>query len=148
MSLILRKDAVAGAFFTVVSLYFLSGSLQYEFGRLSNIGPANFPLGLSVILLAIGVVTLAKSVRSPELVNFAGSAVRPILLVVGALVFFSLAIERLGIVIAIFATVLVASRSDRLLPWNRSLLIAMVMTLLVVAIFRFGLRIYVPLWPW
>lgn len=77
-----------------------------EIGRISRMGPGNFPLALGVMVGAIGAILLVSGVRRPFIlpsVNW-----RPMLAVTAAIVAFGILLPRFGIMPAAFLMTLVA----------------------------------------
>ena len=64
-----------------------------------------------------------------------------------AILIFAAGLDRLGLVLVTLTSVLIASLAapDRRIGWR--IVLALVVTALSVAVFSFGLKMTVPLWP-
>ena len=108
-------------------------------------GPGAFPVGLGLLLAVIGLIVAVPALRR------AGEAV-PVepwsaLAVLASILVFGFGLRSLGLVIAAYLGVLVASlpAPRRGVTWR--LMLAGVVTLLTVLVFRTGLQMSLPLWP-
>ncbi len=119
--------------------------LHYDAGSLRQMGPGAFPLALGLMLAAIGlIVALPGLRRAGEAVPFEPWAAVGVL---ASILVFGLGLRPLGLVIASFAGVLVASLPAPRRGWAWRLGLATAVTLLTVLVFRAGLQMSLPLWP-
>ena len=132
-------DAVAGAVFMAFGLFFgLSSLLRLEIGSALRMGPGYAPLVLAAVLLLLGVLILAGSLRSAP-VPVGQFAWRGMLFLLPAPILFGLTIRGLGFVPAIFlATLLAAFASPRMRPGS-ALLLAVAVTVFSTLIFSIAL---------
>jgi hypothetical protein len=72
---------------------------------------------------------------------------RPLICVVGALVFFACFLPRLGFFISFPLMIVITSAGSREFTWRDAVLNAFVLTLLSYAIFIHGLELNIPLRP-
>jgi putative tricarboxylic transport membrane protein len=142
------RDLLAGCLFLAFGLAFLIAAQAYPLGTARRMGPAYFPVVLALILVAIGVATMARSliVPGPPLRAIAGKALA---LVTGAVVLFGLTVRGAGLSLAVAGLVAVsaaASRSFRPLP---TLLLALALAAFSILVFAIGLGLPFPaLGPW
>lgn len=132
-------DAVAGVVFIAFGLYFgLSSLLNLDLGTALRMGPGYAPLVLAAVLLLLGVLILAGSLRSaPEPVGRV--AWRGMAFLLPAPILFGLTVRGLGFVPAIFlATLLASFASPRMKPWQ-ALALAAVVTLFSTLVFSVAL---------
>jgi putative tricarboxylic transport membrane protein len=137
------RDLLAGGLFIAFGLAFLILAQDYELGSARRMGPGYFPVVLSLLLMVIGLVTLARGflVAGPPVRDVAGKA---LFLVTASIVVFGLLIERAGVGLAVAALVLAAapaSRHSRLLP---ALLLAAALGAFCVLVFVKGLGLPFP----
>jgi hypothetical protein len=104
------------------------------------------PLVLSITLTGLGIVVLARSL----LERTAGAAawrVRPLLLVVASALVFGLTIERTGLLLSIFLTVLTAAAA--MPKWRRleALALAAGLSIFSALLFVMLLRLPIPVLP-
>jgi hypothetical protein len=119
--------------------------VSYDLGSLRQMGPGAFPTALGLTLVALGLIValpaLRRSADAPAFEPGAAIAVLASILVFGS------GLRPLGLVVATFASVLVASLPAPRPGWAWRLVLACVVTLLTVLVFRLGLRMSLPLWP-
>lgn len=143
-----KTDAAAGGLFLLFSLVFGLQSLSLEIGTARNMGPGYFPLILSVVLLVLGSIVLAGSLRgTPQ--EIGPWALRGMLWILPAPLVFGLTVRGLGFVPSIFLTTLVASRASFNLGIGRSFLLAIAVTIFSTLVFSFALGLpFRTLGPW
>ena len=112
-------------------------------------GPGYFPFGLGIILALLGIVVLLSAFTSQRTDGDPVGRIpwRPLLCVVGAIVFFGVALPRLGFFISLPVMIILTSAGSREFSWRDALLNAAVLTLASYAIFIYGLQLTMPLWP-
>ena len=112
-------------------------------------GPGYFPFGLGVILAVLGLVilcgALTKEGKSDEPIG--AIPWRPLVGIVGALVFFGYFLPRLGFLISFPAMIAITSAGGAEFRWQEALANAFLLTVLSYAIFIRGLELNIPLWP-
>ena len=142
------KDLLAGCMFLAFGLAFLFLAQAYPLGSARRMGPAYFPVVLSLILIAIGLATMTRAllVAGPPIRDAAGKSLA---LVTAGVVLFGIAVQGAGLGIATAALVLVsaaASRSFRLVP---TLVLALGLATFCILVFIVGLGLPFPaLGPW
>lgn len=134
-----RTDALAGLVFILFGLLFGVQSLGLEIGTAFRMGPGYFPLVLSGLLILLGLLIVAKSVRGGGGEGIGPLAWRGALFILPAPIFFGLTVRGLGFVPAIFLTTLFASLASMKLrlPW--ALVLAACVTIFATAVFSYGL---------
>jgi hypothetical protein len=144
-----QRDFLAGLFLIAVGGGFAIGATQYSFGVASKPGPGYFPLGLGVILAILGLIVLVTSfVRKVEGGDPVGAIPwRPLICVVGALVFFGFALPRVGFVISFPLMIIFTAMAGDEFRWKDAILNAVVLTVFSYGIFVAGLKLNIPLWP-
>lgn len=144
-----QKDFASGILLAVAGVSFAIGATNYGFGDSARPGPGYFPFGLGVILAVLGLVILRGAFARGSGDGEAIGAIpwRPLIGVVGALVFFGYFLPRLGFLISFPATIVITSAGGAEFRWKDALANALVLTLLSYAIFIHGLELNIPLWP-
>lgn len=150
LSRILRHpDLLSGLAFVVLGLAIAWMSQRYAMGTLRRMGPGFLPTALGLIIAGFGaIITLGAGRRPAELpVPVSVQALRPVVLILGAITFWAAAIEVIGLVLSTFGLVLIAAAASpgfRLLP---ALATAAVATVFAWAVFILGLNMPIPvLW--
>jgi len=126
----------------LVTLYAVD---HYETGSLRRMGPGFFPALLGGVLALLGaMIALPALARRGKAIRIAW---KECLAVLAAILVFAAGLDRIGLVLATLVSVLIATlaATDRRIGWRIAL--AVVVTALSVAVFSFGLKMTVPLWP-
>jgi hypothetical protein len=128
------QDFWAGVLFAAIGCAGLWIGRGYAFGTLTKMGPGYLPTALSVALLAIGGVLMlrALAVDGPAI---APSERRPQLFILAAIVVFALAIERLGLALAVVLVALTAALASRDMRWREAIPLALGLAVLCVVLF-------------
>ena len=144
-----RKDLLAGALFVGFGLAFALTSATYDIGTPLRMGPGFYPLVIGVVLVVLGVAIAVKGFVAAEGGDIGIVPWKALALLLGAILFFGFTVRDLGLVPALFVTVLLAGlagRGARLVP---SVVIAASLTALSVLIFVYVLQLRLPLFgPW
>ncbi|MFI6424609.1 tripartite tricarboxylate transporter TctB family protein [Promicromonospora sp. NPDC050880] len=152
-------DLVAGLIFVVLGAAFAVGALGYELGDLLDMGPGYLPLALGLLLALLGVACVVKAYVAPDAPDtpapdaadqpdprpLAGLEWRPIAAISGAIVFFALTVDGLGVLPATFGAVLLAALARDGVSWRRTLVIAVGLTALCWVVFVLALQLRLPL---
>lgn len=141
-----KRDFLSGLFFTGVGAVSVWMAQGYRMGRAARMGPGYFPLILSGALVLLGVVISASALRS-EASPVPRLAWRPLVVVCLSVAGFGLLISSAGLAVAASALVVSSSFARAGRAWRESLVLALVLTLLSVGIFGYGLGLQFPLWP-
>ena len=146
-----RKNVLAGLMFIGVAALGLWLSRNYPIGTALRMGTGYVPRLLCWILMGLGAIVLVQGLREADSDRPAegGALARlwPILIVTASLVAFGLALERLGLVVAIFLLIGIGSLAARgIKPWEAAAT-ALGLILLSWAIFIDGLGLTIPVWP-
>jgi Tripartite tricarboxylate transporter TctB family len=140
------QDVLAGLLFAAVGLATLIFSQSYEIGTAARMGPGYFPRALGILLLALGATLTVRGYRSATNAK-PQWLVRPLLVVLASVGVFSLVAPRLGVVVAGLLLVLISSTASREFSWKEALASGAVCGLAAAALFVYGLKIPLPIWP-
>ena len=140
-----KADSWAGAATVVFSLAVIYASFEYGLGRGGRIGPGYVPLVIGLLLLALGIVLIARAGRSADPVD-TDIAWRQVGLVTLGIVAFALLLDRAGLIVAIIATILIAGPA----AYGNTLL-SMLVSGVILATFSWTLfvhflKISIPVW--
>ena len=144
-----QRDFFSGLLLIFVGAAFAIGATNYNFGAAVRPGPGYFPFGLGIILTILGVIVFITSfVRHCTDGDPIGAIPwRPLIFVVGAIIFFAIALPRLGFVITFPLMIMLTSFATTEFTWKGALLTALVLTTASYLIFIFGLQLNIPVWP-
>jgi hypothetical protein len=144
-----RKDLAAGAVFTGFGLAFALTSLTYDIGTPLSMGPGFFPLVLGGILVVLGVAIAITGFVAGEGGELGTVPWKALVLLLAAIVFFGFTVRDLGLVPALFVSVLLAAFAGRGIRVVPALVIAASLTALSVVIFVVALQLRLALiGPW
>lgn len=144
-----QRDFWSGLLFLLVGLAFAWGATEYNFGSSAKPGPGYFPFGLGILLAMLGGLVLFKAVtiESPDGDRIGAIAWRPLLIIVGAIALFGLALPRLGLVVTLPLLIFMSSLAGDEFHWKDALISAVVLTAGSWVIFVWGLKLTIPVWP-
>ena len=144
-----QRDFFSGLLLIFVGAAFAIGATGYNFGAAVRPGPGYFPFGLGIILAILGVIVFVTSFvrRCTDGDPIGAIPWRPLICVVGAIVFFAVGLPRLGFVIAFPLMIVLTSYASTEFTWKGALLTALVLTIASYLIFIFGLQLNIPVWP-
>ena len=144
-----ERDFWAGLMFLVVGIAFAWGATIYNFGSSARPGPGYFPFGLGVLLAALGALELFKAltIESEGGDPVGDIAWKPLIVILGAVAFFGVALPRLGLVITLPLLVLISSWASDEFSWKAAIGNAVVLILMSWLIFIKGLSLIIPMWP-
>lgn len=131
-----------------VAIYQASG---LPLGTLAQMGPGFYPLGLGILLVALGVAVFFLPARESTIAPLDGPKVsvwtdiRAWLLIIGSVVAFMVLGDAFGLVVSTFAMTFIASLADRGNSVRVALALASFMTVLGAVVFHFLLEIQFPL---
>ena len=155
-----QVDLGAGLFLIALSLIGIYGSLSLRFGQLTSVGPALMPRSVAVLIGAFGVGLVVTSFLSvgPRLERW---HFRGPFFVLGAVVVFALTIRgstlslggwkvtipQLGLAIAGPLAIIMSSLADRETRPVEILIYTTILTIVCIGVFRFMLRLQIPIFP-
>jgi hypothetical protein len=145
-----RQDLAVGAIFIVIAGFFALNTFFPLFqaalpiGTPQRMGPGFFPILLSALLAVIGVVIIAKGMRTEEL-TLNALPWRGLLVILPVPVLFGLTIRGLGLVPATFMAAFISSFASRRMKLWMAFALAAGLTLFCVLVFHYGLQVPTPL---
>jgi len=144
-----RKDLLAGAVFIGFGLAFAVTSTTYEVGSALRMGPGFFPLVLGGILVLLGALIAVTGYVAANGSEIGTIPWRALVLLLAALLFFGFTVRDLGLVPALFMSVLLAAFAGRRVRLVPAVVIAASLTALSVLIFVYALQLRLSLLgPW
>lgn len=142
------RDVAAGLTLLAVGAFAAyHAASRYELGSLAFMGPGMFPTALGVLLAVMGLATCLGSLWRGRH-NGEQLDVRALVVVTIGLGIFAILIDRVGLVPAIVALVLVASKAGRNLKLAHALPLGFALAAATALLFRYALGINIPLWRW
>lgn len=152
------KSFLTGLFYLAFGLGSVLVSLGYTLGSLARIGPGYFPLLLGLLLIALGLLVSLRALgwRDTETPSESSQNAWSFLLdrdlltlawIIASVVLFGLLLKQIGLLLAIFLLVFIASLASHERNYTRILITALVITLLSYLVFIKGLGVLLPIWP-
>lgn len=143
-----QKSFWSGMMFIAFGLFFIGFAQEYDMGTAARMGPAFFPTMLGGLLLLLGVIIGIQGLAVAE----ADSQIdpfyfRPLLLVLGSVVAFGVLLRPAGLIVSLFALVIISSLGGHEFKWRDVLLMSLGLALLMLAVFIYGLSMTIPVWP-
>jgi hypothetical protein len=144
-----QRDFASGLMFLVVGVAFAWGATDYSFGTSARPGPGYFPFGLGILLAVLGGFVLFKALtlESEGGDPIGAIAWRPLLVIVAAVAMFGIALPRLGLVCTLPLLILMAALAGPEFKWRDVLISSAVLTAGSWALFIWGLKLTIPVWP-
>ena len=120
---------------------------QYPVGTVREMGPGMFPVGLGLLLCVLGAIICVPAIaRSGP--KFPPLEIGPLLAISAAGLVFAFAIERFGIMPAVFVSTIVAAFGDTKLTWRGMLGLGAGLAIVAFLIFKTGLDLPVQAFRW
>ncbi|MEX0730720.1 MAG: tripartite tricarboxylate transporter TctB family protein [Aquisalimonadaceae bacterium] len=138
------QDLIGGGLLTAIGLFAAIYASQWNFGSMTRMGPGFFPTVVGILLALTGVLIAALALKRTG--TMPSMQWRTMAYVFGGIILFSATLRSLGLVTAVFLTVILSSLADRETTWRLRLVLAVSITGFVVLVFRFGLNMVLPLW--
>ena len=142
-----QKDFWSGVMFLAFGLFFAIGAQNYAFGTAQRMGPAYFPTVLGALLAIMGAIIALKGLGSRLRDDVEKFHWRPLLLVLGSVLSFALLLRPLGLVASLVVLIFVGALGGPDYKTREVVVVAIAMILLVLAVFIWGLKLTVPVWP-
>ncbi|WP_075292084.1 tripartite tricarboxylate transporter TctB family protein [Pararhizobium arenae] len=141
-------NAICGAVFVALGGFFVYECLNLELGTALRMGPGYFPLVLASVLVLLGAIILVQSTRV-EGEPMGPIALRGMLFILPAPVFFGLTVRGLGFVPSLFFTALIAAFASQRMKPLMALALAAGITVFSVAVFSYALGLpFERFGPW
>ncbi len=143
-----RTDIITGLLLMGISLFFGIQTLSLEVGTSLRMGPGYFPVMLSGILFALGLIVFIKAFgRAGE--PFGKISWRGMLFILPAPILFGLTVRGLGFVPALFLTALVAAQASTRMRPVPALILAILVTIVSTIVFSYALGLpFERFGPW
>jgi len=141
-----QREFTAGLIFFSIGATWLASSLSYRVGTATAMGPGYFPLVVSLILTALGIGSVIRSLKFAEADVIEPWPLVAIVLVLGGVVGFGLLLESAGLIAAAAVLILLSCWWRLRARPVETLLLTAALIALVSGIFVFGLGMPVDLY--
>jgi Tripartite tricarboxylate transporter TctB family. len=147
-----NRTVLSGLMFAGVGLFGLYLSRNYPVGTATDMGTGYVPRLLCWILVGLGAIVLLQGYREYQATRDTGVGVfaawRGLIFVTAGLVVFALALETLGLIIAIGLLVGIGAIAGADLRPVETVIAGIALAVMSWAIFVVGLGLPIPVWPW
>ena len=140
------QDFATGLLFIGVGLAALWIGADYPMGTAQRPGTGVLPHILAWCLIGTGGLLWLKAVLAdgPGLTRWAW---RPVVMITLATIAFALLVDRLGLVVAMLVSMTLAALGTPETRWREYTLFALIMVVIGVGMFIYGLRMPIPILP-
>ena len=147
------SELLAAVIFLVLGGIAVAFGWTYGFGTFAALGSGAMPVLVGIGLCAMGLVQLLRAItarRSPQSLAaaFPRTELRPLLVILSAVLAFGLLIDRLGLLPSLAALVCIGWFADSNGGHRQLLPVLVLIAILIVAIFYYGLGVPFRLLSW
>ena len=143
-----HKDFWSGVMFAGCGVVFAGFAQEYDMGTGQRMGPAFFPTVLGILLAVLGVIVAIKALAGEttdgKVEKFHFDALGWVL---GAVVLFGILLRPAGLIVALIALITVSAFGSHEFRLKETILLAIGLVLLVLAVFIWGLKLTIPVYP-
>jgi hypothetical protein len=143
-----QQDFWSGVMFTTIGIAFAGFAQEYDMGTAQRMGPAYFPTVLGALLALLGVIIgmrgLAGETTDGRIATFHFDALGWVL---GAAVLFGVLLRPAGLIVALIGLIVVSAIGSHEFKWKETALLTVGLIILVLAVFIWGLKLTIPIWP-
>lgn len=141
-------DIITGMVLTALGLLVAAyATTHYNLGSLQRMGPGMVPMGIGSLIALLGII-LAISGAFRTNVPMPSIEWRPLAAILCAILAFSLAVPRVGLVPAIILLTSLTSLADKQLRLKTILVLTTFLVVAAVLIFRIALDMNIPIFRW
>ncbi len=133
-----NRDFWAGVMFMGTGAMAMFIARDYAFGSTLRMGPGYFPSMLGGVLILFGIAIMVKGLRKSEKIR-GNWSVRALIVLPLSLAVFGILMEKAGFLPAMVALVFGSAAAGREFKWVEVLLCTIVLTVISVALFIWGL---------
>jgi len=140
------KDFFSGLLFISFGVVVVKVAINYPMGTAARMGPGYLPTFLGGLLILLGTVIAARAfwMSGDTMETW---ALWPLLLVIGAVLAFGFLVDFAGLVLTIPLVVLISRLAGSEFRLFEVLLLCLVLVLLALGIFVYGLNLPFKIWP-
>lgn len=143
-----QKDFGAGLMYMVIGLFFTYMATQYSMGTPAKMGPGYFPFWLGLVMTALGLVILIKSLGAKAAIEkIPPFNWRVIALITGSVVLYGVLLPIMGFIVAVFVLVFLSASASHEFHWKGTLINAIFLIAFTYLVFVVGLKLQFPLLP-
>ena len=134
--------------YMVIGLFFTYMATQYSMGTPAKMGPGYFPFWLGLVMTALGLVILIKSLGAKAAIEKVPPFNwRVIGLITGSVVLYGVLLPIMGFIVAVFVLVFLSASASHEFHWKGTLINAIFLIVFTYLVFVVGLKLQFPLLP-
>ncbi|RYZ83557.1 MAG: tripartite tricarboxylate transporter TctB family protein [Proteobacteria bacterium] len=152
-----QRGFFSGLMFAVVGVAFAWGASTYNVGSGARMGPGYFPLMLGILMAVIGmgIMFTALTVETEDGEKIGKWAWKQIVFIIGANLAFgvllgglpSIGVPAMGMIIAIYALVIISSLAGNEFDLKKVLVLATILAIGSYIAFIWALKLQIQVWP-
>lgn len=143
-----QKDFGAGLMYMAIGIFFTILATQYPMGTAAKMGPGYFPLWLGILMTALGLFILIKSLNAKAAIEKIPPFHWKIIgLITGSVVLYGILLPTMGFIVAVFVLVFMSASASHEFHWKGTLINATFLILFTYSVFVLGLKLQFPLLP-
>ena len=150
-SFLKNKDLLAGLMFIVIGVVFFVGAYNYQMGTAARMGPGYFPRILGGVMAVLGFIVAGIGLKNQAqwaATDGIGWTWKPVIILTAAVVLFGATLPSLGMVIAIILLTIISGIAAHDKNYRELAIITVIMCLFCAAVFVWGLKLQMKLFPW
>ena len=137
--------------FIVIGVIFWVGASNYQLGTAARMGPGWFPSVLGAIMTFLGVLIAGLGLKNQAqwaATEGIGWTWKPVIILTVAVVLFGFALPTLGMVAAIILLTFLSGMAAHDKEYKSLAMITVIMCIFCAAVFVWGLKLQMKLFPW
>lgn len=143
-----QRDFGAGVMYILIGLFFAIVARQYQYGTAAKMGPGYFPFWLGLLMAALGLLVLVKSMGAKAPIeSIPKFNWKIVALITGSICLYGILLPKMGFIVAVLVLVMVSSYASREFSWKVALINAAVLIAFTYSVFVLGLKLQFPLLP-
>jgi len=140
------KDFWSGVMFCAFAVVGILAAKGYSLGSAGKMGPGYFPLLLGIVLAAMGVILIARSVVI-EGEPVSRIHILPLVIIATAVCLFGLMIEPLGLVASLAVLTVLAAWAGAQFRLLETVALTLVLIAFSIGVFVYALGLPLSIWP-
>lgn len=147
ISAVRSQDFWFAVFLVLVGLAGYFGADHLDRGTPARMGPGFIPTALSLIIGAMGLILMIRSLAMTGRLGVERWALGHLAIILSAIVSFALALDPLGLAVSVMLVVVISSLAADDRKWVEVAILAPTIALFTVVLFVLLLGLPLPVWP-
>ncbi len=137
--------------FLAIGVIFFVGAYNYSIGSASRMGPGYFPRILGGVLAALGAIIAAVGLKNQAdwaKTEGIGWTWKPVIILTVAVVLFGALLQPVGMIASIVLLTMISGIAAHDKNYRELAMITVIMCVFCAAVFVWGLKLQMKLFPW